>query len=287
MKQKRPEWLVKKINPNEQRPMKKLLNDLELSTICEEARCPNISECFSRKQATFLILGTVCTRQCRFCNVEKGRPVGIDPHEPERVSEAVKRLKLRHVVITSPTRDDLADGGAAHYAKVTRMIKTQNPGVSVELLIPDFRGDIKALETVLDSSPDILGHNLETVPRLYNIRKGSDYNRSLGVLQKSREIAPHVATKSGLMLGLGESSDEVLSVMKDLLTTGCRLLSLGQYLAPSKKHEPVHEYVTPKQFDYFAKAGKELGFDHIESGPYVRSSYHADEYLEKKNKTRG
>ncbi len=274
-----PEWLNKKIHVSRQHRMKAMLSDLKLSTICEEAMCPNITECFEKKQATFLILGTACTRQCSFCNVEKTRPFPIDREEPARVAEAVQRLGLRHVVITSPTRDDLTDGGAAHFADVVYTIKDINPHTRVELLIPDFQGKDIDLAIVQKSRPDILGHNLETVPRLYHIRRGADYQRSLQVLENARRIKPDIPTKSGLMLGLGEQKEEVLQVMRDLISVDCRLLSLGQYLAPSRDHHPVFEYIPPHLFDEYRESALAMGFDYVESGPYVRSSFHAEDYI--------
>ncbi len=276
---KHPEWLSKKINIRQQQRMKNMLTDLKLSTICEEALCPNITECFEKKQATFLILGTACTRQCSFCNVDKARPGPVEKDEPARVAEAVQRLGLRHVVITSPTRDDLPDGGAAHYASVVHAIKDLNPLTRVELLIPDFQGMEDSLALVQQALPDILGHNLETVPRLYYVRKGADYHRSLEVLRQARIQKPRIPTKSGLMLGLGETEEEVIQVMQDLLEVDCRLLSLGQYLAPSREHHPVVEYISPEVFERLGATARNMGFDYVESGPYVRSSFHAEDYI--------
>lgn len=277
--QRKPEWLRKKVPQGEQAAMRGLLSELKLNTVCQQALCPNISECFSCGQATFLILGRDCTRQCSFCNVDKApRPQPPDPDEPRRVAEAVVRLKLSHVVITSPTRDDLEDGGAAHYAATVVAICTASAGTAVELLVPDFGGDKAGLALVLAEKPAVLAHNLETVPRLYAVRTGADYQRSLDLLQTAAELAPAIPTKSGIMLGLGEEFDEVQAVMRDLRKVGCSYLSLGQYLAPSKRHQPVVAYIPPQQFDQLRDEALALGFRHVESGPYVRSSYHAANY---------
>ena len=275
---RKPHWLQKKVAPGTHAEMERLLGGLKLNTVCREAMCPNISECFRQKQATFLIMGAVCTRQCTFCNVTKERPLALDAAEPERVAEAVARLCLRHVVVTSPTRDDLADGGAAHYAATVMAIRAAVPQVRIELLVPDFLGSRSSLTTVLAAGPDILGHNLETIPRLYSIRAGADYRRSLDLLAAAHELAPGIPTKSGLMLGLGETEAEVRAVLADLRAIGCSYLSIGQYLAPSRHHLPVVEYIHPQQFDLLKQAALDLGFAHVESGPYVRSSYLAEQY---------
>lgn len=275
----KPEWLRKKIRPSALAEVATLLGNERLHTVCEEAMCPNIGECFAKKQATFLILGNQCTRACSFCNVSKGTPLPVDAGEPERVAEAVMTMGLRHVVITSPTRDDLEDGGAGHFAAAVRAVKAQDSSVRVELLIPDFRENDAALEIAAMSGAEIVGHNLETVPRLYHVRKGAAYDRSLRVLKRLGELNPAIATKSGIMLGLGEKEEEVLQLMEELLATGCRLLSIGQYLAPSSGHTPVAEYVEPGRFDYFRQKGLAMGYDYIQSSPYTRSSYMADSYL--------
>lgn len=278
--QRKPEWLRKKVPQGEQVAMRGLLSELQLNTVCQQALCPNISECFGCGQATFLILGKDCTRQCSFCNVEKAaRPMPPDSDEPRRVAEAVVRLNLSHVVITSPTRDDLVDGGAAQYAATVIAIRERSSGTAVELLVPDFNGENTALDLVLAAQPSILAHNLETVPRLYAVRKGADYHRSLELLREAAIRAPSIPTKSGIMLGLGEELDEVRTVMQDLRRVGCSYLSLGQYLAPSKRHQPVVAYIPPDQFDQLRDEGLALGFRHVESGPYVRSSYHASRYV--------
>lgn len=277
---RKPQWLRKKITLSHHKPMEMLLNDRRLHTICEEAMCPNISECFRDKVATFMILGTICTRACSFCAVSKGKPLMLDPNEPQNVAHAVQELGLRHVVITSSTRDDLSDGGAEHFCKTVRAIKAMDDSITVELLIPDMQENILALSQVALSTAEIIGHNVETVPRLYDVRRGSNYARSLRVLKKLSELNPAVATKSSIMLGLGERDDEVKHLMQDLLDTGCRYLSIGQYLSPSSTHAPVVEYVKPEKFDYFHAKGIEMGFRYIKSSPYTRSSYMAHEYLE-------
>lgn len=276
--QRKPEWLRKKVNPGDQNGMRQLLGELRLNTVCQQALCPNISECFSCGQATFLILGRNCTRLCSFCNVEKTVPLPVDTGEPERVAEAVARLKLSHVVVTSPTRDDLPDGGASLYAATVRSIRSASPTTRIELLIPDFQGNTADIETVAAARPDIIAHNVETVPRLYQIRSGADYRRSLAVLRHCAGVAPDIRTKSGVMLGMGEREEEVLQVFRDLRDAGCAYLSIGQYLAPSRRHYPVQEYVPPERFAALRRAALEMGFSHVESGPYVRSSYHAGQY---------
>jgi len=281
--ERKPEWLRKKVLAGEQAAMRGLLSELQLNTVCQQALCPNISECFSCGQATFLILGKDCTRQCSFCNVEKGTHLlPPDTDEPRRVSEAVVRLKLSHVVITSPTRDDLVDGGAAQYAATVAAIRERSSATAIELLIPDLAGQSAPLAVVMASRPDILAHNLETVPRLYAVRKGADYKRSLALLEQAALLDADIPTKSGVMLGLGEQIDEVIAVMKDLRGGGCSFLSLGQYLAPSRRHQPVVEYLEPQRFVELHEKALALGFHHVESGPYVRSSYHAAHYAQKK-----
>ena len=275
---RRPEWLQKKISPASHAEMDSMLEDLRLHTVCREANCPNISECYCSGRATFLILGAVCTRLCSFCNVSKKEPLPPDPEEPERVAEGVSRLALGHVVITSPTRDDLADGGAGIFAETVAAIRNASPRTAVELLIPDFLGDRESLATVVRARPEIIGHNLETVPRLYHIRKGADYLRSLNVLRMLHDLDPALKTKSGIMLGLGETEEEVLSLFADLLETGCLYLSIGQYLAPTRNHYPVKSFVPPEQFAMFREQALAMGFQHVESGPYVRSSYLAERY---------
>lgn len=276
--ERKPDWLRKKVNQGEQEAMRRLLGELRLNTVCQQALCPNISECFSCGQATFLILGRNCTRLCSFCNVEKTTPLPVDVDEPGRVAEAVKSLNLSHVVITSPTRDDLPDGGAGLYAATVGAIRNASPATRIELLIPDFKCEPGSIGVVTASSPHILGHNVETVPRLYHIRSGSNYQRSLEVLKICRKLSPDIRTKSGIMLGMGETGEEVQQVFADLRTAGCSYLSIGQYLAPSRRHYPVQEYIQPDMFDKYRESALQMGFSHVESGPYVRSSYHAGQY---------
>ena len=275
---RKPHWLQKKVSPADHKEMDRLLGSLQLNTVCREASCPNISECFRQKQATFLIMGKDCTRSCSFCNVAANIPAPLDSHEPARVAAAVLKLSLQHVVITSPTRDDLADGGAEHFAATVAAIRAAAPQTVIELLIPDFQGDLLSLEAVIASSPDILGHNIETVPRLYSIRAGADYRRSLELLKAAKESAPDMPTKTGIMLGLGELREEVNSTLADIRATDCNYLSIGQYLAPSRSHYPVAEFIEPAEFERYKEQALSLGFSHVESAPYVRSSYHADRY---------
>ena len=276
--QRKPEWLRKKVNLGEQLHMRHMLGELSLNTVCQQALCPNISECFSCGQATFLILGTNCTRQCSFCNVEKNVPLQVDVDEPDRIAEAVVRLKLTHVVITSPTRDDLPDGGASHYFATVTSIKNASPATRIEVLIPDFLGNRQSLETIIGSKPDIIAHNVETVPRLYHVRSGADYRRSLQLLKDCHELASFISSKSGIMLGMGEEESEVVQVIDELRGASCTYLSIGQYLSPSKKHYPVQEYIQPEVFARLRDLALKAGFSHVESGPYVRSSYHAGQY---------
>ncbi len=277
---KKPPWLKKKLDLKVCHTLKVLLRDLGLHTICEESGCPNISDCFARGTATFLILGDVCTRNCRFCAVKKGKPLPVDADEPRRVAEAVRRLNLRHVVVTSVTRDDLPDGGAAQFAQTVLNIREQMPNITIEVLIPDFQGDKEAIKRVVEARPDVIGHNVETVPRLYpEVRPKADYRRSLKVLRIVKELNNEIYTKSGLMLGLGENEEEVMQVCQDLRAVGCDFLSLGQYLAPNLKAYPVKEYIHPDKFEAYKRDALSLGFLYVASGPYVRSSYLAEEYL--------
>jgi lipoyl synthase len=269
----------KKIELNDLDKVKSLLSGLNLHTICTEALCPNISECFSKRHATFLILGNICTRGCQFCNVIKGKPKAVDLDEPLRIKEAVKRLKLKHVVITSPTRDDLADGGAGLFYQAVSKAKELSFVKTVEVLIPDFKADFSSIKKVIAANPDIIGHNLETVFRLYQVRKGADYRRSLSVLKQIKGINPRTKTKSALILGLGEKKEEIVATMKNLREVGCDFLALGQYLAPRKSSYPVKRIVKDEEFSYYKQKAYSLGFLHVESGTYVRSSYHADKYL--------
>jgi len=276
----KPAWLDKKIDIKACTGTKQLLRSLRVETVCEQAMCPNMGECFSRSEATFLILGRHCTRMCSFCNIEKNAPLPPDLDEPARVADAVEKLSLKHVVVTSVTRDDLPDGGSGIFADTVMRIRKKTPQVKIEILIPDFQLSFGALAVVAGASPDIIAHNIETVPSLYKeVRKGADYSRSLSVLRLIKKISPKIKTKSGMMLGMGESEAEVCAAMKDLRGVGCDFLSLGQYLAPSLRHYPVQEYVAPEKFGYYKTKAEELGFSHIESGPYVRSSYMADRYI--------
>ncbi len=281
--QPKPEWLRKKISLRINQELELLFADTHVNTVCQEAMCPNITECFSKKQATFLILGTLCSRACSFCAVGKGKGVAVDGSEPQNIALTVKELGLRHVVITSVTRDDLSDGGAKQFCKTVDAIKTIDNSVVVELLIPDMLENRDALRRVARSGAEIVGHNLETVPRLYGVRGGSDYNRSLRVLKMLATLNPTIATKSGIMLGLGERDEEVEALMKELLNVGCRYLSIGQYLAPSSGHAKVVEYVQPERFEELRELGMGMGFAYIKSSPYVRSSYMAHEYLERED----
>ena len=256
--------------------LKGLMREWNLHSVCEEAHCPNIGECWEESTATFMILGDVCTRNCGYCAVAHGKPVWEDREEPERVGRAVGELGLEHVVITSVNRDDLADGGAGAFAATVRAIRRSAPACRVELLIPDFQGRADALETVIDAAPDILNHNTETVPRLYKVaRHGGRYERTLELFRRARRAAPRLLTKSGIILGLGEGREELLETMRDLRGADVNILTLGQYLRPSAQHLPVARYYTPAEFSELAEAGRAIGFAHVESGPLVRSSYHA------------
>lgn len=256
--------------------IRQLTRTHRLHTICEEARCPNIWECWNNRTATFLILGDICTRRCHYCSVTTGRPSDVDHEEPQRVADAVNLLKLRHAVITSVNRDDLPDGGAGIFADTIRQVRQNNPECTVEVLIPDFQGRQADVELVLKAEPDILNHNIETVPRLFpSIRPQGKYRRSLQVLHWAKAMGGR--TKSGLMTGLGESEEEIVQVMRDLREVECEILTIGQYLRPTLQHAPVSRYYTPEEFEHFKNKGLTLGFQHVESGPLVRSSYHAEE----------
>lgn len=261
--------------------LKGLMREWNLHSVCEEARCPNIGECWEDLTATFMILGDVCTRNCGYCAVTHGKPVWEDRAEPERVGRAVRALGLEHVVITSVNRDDLADGGAAAFAATVRAIGREAPACRVELLIPDFQGNPDALRTVIDAGPAVLNHNTETVPRLYKLaRHGGRYERTLELFRRARTMAPGLVTKSGVMVGLGEEPEEILAAMRDLRAADVNILTLGQYLRPSPQHLPVARYYAPEEFDHLAAAGRRLGFAHVEAGPLVRSSYHARRQVE-------
>ncbi|RXJ68675.1 lipoyl synthase [Halarcobacter ebronensis] len=277
---RKPQWLRKKLQFGAQKQMDQLLNNVGIHTICQEAKCPNISECFSKKNATFLILGAICTRRCSYCNVATGKPLEVNQKEIEQVTSSVKALGLKYVVITSPARDDLKDGGAKQFYDVTKNILQELSDTKVELLIPDFQGNLDSLKLVSNSGATVLGHNIETVPRLYKIRKAANYKRSLQVLKKLKALAPkETKTKTALMVGLGESQEEMIEVMKDLREVGCDYLSIGQYLAPSNEYEKVVEYVRPSQFEKYKQIALELGFEFVHSSPYTRSSYLAHEYV--------
>ncbi len=280
---RKPSWLrMKRQGGADYNDVKRLLRASSLNTVCESANCPNRGECFNSRTATFMLLGDICTRHCTFCNIPGGRVGAIDPDEPRRVAEAVRELALKFAVVTSVNRDDLPDGGAAHFASTIRQIRRQNPGCGVEVLIPDFLGDPLALETVLSAAPEVLNHNLETVPRLYrSMRPQADYQRSLQVLKRSRQWAEafgvDIRVKTGIMVGVGETRDEVVALMTDAAECGVRIMTIGQYLRPTLKHHPVLRYVEPREFDELAVIGRELGIEWMESGPMVRSSYHARE----------
>lgn len=275
----KPHWLRKSLPKGvEYQAVRKLLRKNSLHTVCEEALCPNIWECFSRSTATFLILGSVCTRGCRFCAIPRGRPAPPDPEEPSRVAGAAWKLGLDYVVVTSVTRDDLPDGGASFFSDTITKIREDVPGARVEVLIPDFRGDARALASVIGARPDVLNHNIETVPRLYPAaRPDSSYRRSLELLARVKKDAPAIPAKSGIMLGLGESSKEIRQTLRDLADTGCDILTMGQYLQPSKDNLPVERFVHPDEFEEWRGAALKMGFSGVVSGPLVRSSYHAGE----------
>jgi lipoic acid synthetase len=279
----RPSWLRVRFlgGPNYQ-DLKRIMRTLDLHTVCESARCPNIGDCWERRTATFMILGNICTRACGFCAVPSGRPLGPpEEDEPDRVAEAVDRMGLRYAVVTSVNRDDQPDGGAAIFARTVTEIRRRVPGCKVEVLIPDFRGVWPALETVMSARPDVLNHNIETVPRLYRqVRKGAVYSRSLELLRRAGQMASGASTKTGMMLGLGETRDEVLKAMEEIAAQGTHILTLGQYLQPTPAHLPLERWVHPDEFAEFKRLGEQMGFRHVEAGPLVRSSYHAYEQEE-------
>lgn len=281
----KPEWLKIKLNMGDDfLEVRRMVNDLELHTVCQEARCPNIYECWSNGTATFMIAGDVCTRRCGFCSVSKGEPKPLDAGEPMHVAEAVRKLNLQHAVITGVNRDDKTDGGATHWAETIRAVRAVNPDCKVEVLIPDFEGNDAALETVLDAQPDVLNHNTETVPRLYSrVRPHAQYHEwTMKLLRRAAERRDReqrgMLTKSGIMVGLGETSEEIIETMRDLRATDCDVLTIGQYLQPAERRLPVERYYTPAEFVEFKRLGLEMGFRYVESGPLVRSSYHAHEH---------
>jgi lipoic acid synthetase len=277
---RKPDWIrVKAPVGRKVDALKKTLRDNQLYTVCEEATCPNLNECFSHGTATFMIMGDICTRRCPFCDVSHGRPEPLDENEPQHLAETIKAMALRYVVITSVDRDDLRDGGAGHFVACIEQVRQLNPDTRIEVLVPDFRGRMEIALGIFDrAAPDVFNHNLETVPRLYRqARPGADYQWSLDLLQAFRQRHIGVPTKSGLMLGLGEEIEEVEAVMEDLRAHGCEMLTLGQYLQPTRFHLPVSRYVTPAEFDRLGEVGRAMGFRHVASGPMVRSSYHADQ----------
>lgn len=279
--EKRPDWLKVRFpsGPNF-RELKELMRTNSLHSVCEEAHCPNIGDCWERRTATFMILGAVCTRSCGFCAVDTGKPPVYDILEPGRVASAVQHLNLRHVVVTSVARDELPDGGAEVFARTIRAIHRKVPGCSVEVLIPDFKGSLDSLRTVVEAEPEILNHNTETVPRLYRrVRPQAKYERTLELLARVKQLRPDMVTKTGIMVGLGETRAEITQVMRDLREVQCDVLTIGQYLRPSKEHLPLERYYTPAEFAELKDEGLALGFSHVESGPLVRSSYHADEQV--------
>jgi lipoyl synthase len=281
-RQPKPEWLkVRAPGSENYHRLKGLMRGLGLHTVCEEANCPNIGECWHHGTATFMILGDTCTRSCGYCNVTHGKPHAPDAHEPVKVASAIHALQLDYVVVTSVDRDDLADSGASHFAATIHETRTRIPTCRLEVLIPDFKGDAAALRTVLDAHPDVLNHNIETVQRLYRtVRPGGRYDRALQLLDRSRSYAPDIPTKSGLMVGLGEEWDEIVATLRDLRDAGCRIVTIGQYLRPSLANVPMSRYYTPAEFAELKRIGLDLGFGHVESGPLVRSSYHAHEQTE-------
>ena len=277
---RKPDWIRVKLGAHDEvGRVKQLLREHNLHTVCEEAACPNLGECFQHGTATFMIMGDLCTRRCPFCDVAHGRPLPLDKDEPLQLAKAIKALGLKYVVITSVDRDDLRDGGAGHFAECIKHIREQTPATKIEILVPDFRGRVETALTLLAEQPcDVFNHNLETVPRLYKqARPGSDYQGSLALLQRHQDAVPEVPTKSGLMLGIGEETEEVYQVLEDLLAHGCSMLTLGQYLQPSKAHLPVKAYIPPEQFTEYGNVAKSMGFKQVASAPLVRSSYHADQ----------
>ncbi|MGY4041891.1 lipoyl synthase [Aeromonas hydrophila] len=278
--QRKPDWMRIKLPPSSQKieHIKSTLRKNKLHSVCEEASCPNLAECFNHGTATFMIMGAICTRRCPFCDVAHGRPLALDPDEPKKLALTIKEMGLKYVVITSVDRDDLRDGGAQHFADCIKQIREHSPQTRIEILTPDFRGRMEqALEVFRETPPDVFNHNLETAPRMYRVaRPGADYKWSLELLRRIKEMHPHVPTKSGVMMGLGETNEEIVQVLKDLREHGVNMLTLGQYLQPSRHHLPVKRYVPPAEFDELKDVAMGLGFSHAACGPFVRSSYHAD-----------
>ena len=277
---RKPDWMRIKLPPSSQKieHIKSTLRKNKLHSVCEEASCPNLAECFNHGTATFMIMGAICTRRCPFCDVAHGRPLALDPEEPKKLALTIKEMGLKYVVITSVDRDDLRDGGAQHFADCIKEIREHSPQTRIEILTPDFRGRMEqALEVFCETPPDVFNHNLETAPRMYRVaRPGADYKWSLELLRRIKEMHPHVPTKSGVMMGLGETNEEIVQVLKDLREHGVNMLTLGQYLQPSRHHLPVKRYVPPAEFDELKDVAMDLGFSHAACGPFVRSSYHAD-----------
>ena len=279
--QKKPDWLRVQYNREAVEEVARLMKDLKLNTVCKEANCPNLGECYKKHTATFMVMGSACTRNCRFCNVSCAKPQPLDPDEPRHLAEVAKKLGLRHVVVTQVTRDDLPDGGAAHMAAVVRAVHETCPGTTVEVLISDLKGSEDALRAVLEAKPEVLNHNVEMVPRLYHdVRPQARYERSLKVLSDSKKFAPGILTKTGFMLGLGETDDEVYALMDDIRATGCDILTISQYLQPTPQHWPLQRYVTPEEFARLKDIAMEKGFKFVASSPLVRSSYRAAEAFE-------
>ncbi|PKQ71477.1 lipoyl synthase [Aeromonas sobria] len=277
---RKPDWMRIKLPPSSQKieHIKSTLRKNKLHSVCEEASCPNLAECFNHGTATFMIMGAICTRRCPFCDVAHGRPLALDPDEPKKLALTIKEMGLKYVVITSVDRDDLRDGGAQHFADCIKQIREHSPQTRIEILTPDFRGRMEqALEVFRETPPDVFNHNLETAPRMYRVaRPGADYKWSLELLRRIKEMHPHVPTKSGVMMGLGETNEEIVQVLTDLREHGVNMLTLGQYLQPSRHHLPVKRYVPPAEFDELKDVAMALGFSHAACGPFVRSSYHAD-----------
>ncbi|WP_020589041.1 lipoyl synthase [Desulfobacter curvatus] len=278
----KPRWLKKRMpKGGDCQRVTRLLSEAGLHTVCQEAACPNMFECFSKNTATFMILGSNCTRNCRFCNVTSNPPTQVDQDEPQRVADTVLKLKLSYVVVTSVTRDDLPDGGASHFARVIRAIKKAGPGIRVEVLIPDFQGDIEALETVAKAEPDVINHNIETVKGLYTrVRPQARYQRSLDLIRNVTKLFPGLPTKSGIMVGLGETIEELGTTFQDLYDHGCNILTVGQYLQPTRDHLPVEKFYTPEEFEHLDRMARDIGFEQVAAGPFVRSSYRARELFE-------
>lgn len=280
MSRKLPDWFKVSYNRDAVDEVNSILADLKLNTVCKEANCPNLGECYKKGTATFMILGSNCTRHCRFCNVSKGCVEEVDPEEPKHLAEAVKKLGLKHVVITSVTRDDLEDGGAMHFANTINAVRNLNPHTSIEVLIPDFKGEDKSLDIVINANPDVINHNVETVKSLYDkVRPQANYERSLNVIKYIKGKAPHIITKTGIMVGLGETDEEVYELMDDCLKVGCDILTIGQYLRPTEAHIEMKEYIRPEKFEEYKIIGEKKGFKYVASGPLVRSSYRAEEAL--------